>query len=123
MKYLRGGLQVFNYHCKTCKKDIQRKESIDFDWIRNKEGKEIYTLLEKCECGGELDSGIYRPPYCGQKAGMITIENVTMGISLEQVPEAMKMYPGSEYNERGNLVTKGVRQQEKEALRRGLIVK
>lgn len=118
MKYLRGGLPVFNYHCKTCKKDIQRKESIDFDWIKG-----VFTYSEKCECGGELDSGYYRPPYCGQKAGMITIENITMGISLEQVPEAMKMYPGSEYNERGNLVTKGVRQQEKEALRRGLIVK
>ncbi len=112
------------FQCKNCKVSFRQRGSELIGFKGHDEAPEIDPNDSCPTCGGIIEPGFYRKPqlvHCA--SGDIVIENVAMGVAIDQIPEAMKAYPGSEYNERGNLITKGVRQQEKEAARRGLIVK
>lgn len=112
------------YHCEKCHKDF--RWSGDFETEHTKNLKLIDPDIDKIcdECGGNIIVGFYQEPcygICG--GGDLEIHNVALGCSPEQIPEMIEKYPGSEYDNEGNLVTKGYAAQVKAARQRGMYVK
>lgn len=102
-------MPIYDYKCNKCGKETEQVRSID---DRNSPFK--------CKCGGKLKRVWSNPHHIN--ATMVNNErwSETMGINPDQIPEAMKLFPGSEYHpETGALKIKNRKHKLFEMKRRG----
>ena len=117
-----GGLPVYkeyHYYCTKCKKNLSQDTLLETEFVEVK-GRWCVKYMTNCSCGGEISAG-FPTEYFGS-VGEVVVENVVMGCNPNQIPEMMRTHPGSEYDARGRLITKGFHAQERAARQRGMVI-
>lgn len=106
-------MPLYTYKCDKCDKVFDQIEE-----IRDRDKQQT------CECGGKASRDVETElNNTSDISAMQSHERFSfaMGVNKRQIPQAMKKYPGSEYDSRGFLKIKSRKHKLFEMKRRGLI--
>lgn len=105
-------MPLYTYHCLVCGKVFDFHSSIA---ERN--------ILKICDCGNKAERDeATELRTSGDTSVMMSHERASyaMGVNLRQIPQAVKLYPGSEYDSKGRLIIHSRKHKLFEMRRRGM---